>query len=308
MLTAPCSPTPDTRIVMPLAGGLGNQLFQVSYAIACFGEALKQGRLTFDNSWFQTHAVSPHETIPPALRECLPCALGCIPLIPKNLWHRLHLISRGLLTESRGMLTDGIEYELSARLDPRKNLCRAENLITGGDVVRLPEVRKFLRRVKDHVTFNEAYKGLQAQLRAAPNFATLHVRRGDYLKVATFMPSIKFYRNALELLDRLAPGIEVWVHSDDIAWCRQQDIFLRRNCKFVDVGPQNDALQEMLTLSEASYVIMSNSTFSWWISAFALVCQPAYRMSIAPSRWYVGSNEPITHFLMRQDIICAKAW
>ena len=112
----------------------------------------------------------------------------------------------------------------------------------------------------------------------------------------------------LQLLGELAPGIRIWIHSDDIEWCRQQPLFQCPTCRFVDLGEQTDALHEMLVLSDASYVVMANSTYSWWISAFAEATQPGYRRAIMPGRWFAGADEAITRFFMRADILSLKPW
>lgn len=298
----------ETRLVYPLGGGLGNQLFQVVYAQACFGEAIGAGRLVFDDSWFETQAINAHERIHPRLQAALPAPLERLPAPARTWKHKLGLASRGKKLKINGTLPSGHACELSARLSPEPNTCRVETLCADGDVILESSPQAFLRKLKTETELSPAYARLREQLNADGPFASLHVRRGDYLKVASFIPTLAYYERALALLDELVPGIHIWIHSDDIAWCRQQPLFQRPACRFVDMGQQADALHEMLVLSDASYVVMANSTYSWWISAFARVTQPAYRRAIMPGRWFAGADEAITRFFMRADILSLKPW
>lgn len=117
------------------------------------------------------------------------------------------------------------------------------------------------------------------------SLVSVHVRRGDYLKLPHRHPFVgkEYLKNAIAKF-KAVPGAKFMVCSDDIPWCRRffnsksfpntqfyfsdgvsvlEDLFLMRSCK----GGH----------------ICSNSTFSWWGAYGSSSPQP---MTIFPSMWY----------------------
>lgn len=90
-------------------------------------------------------------------------------------------------------------------------------------------------------------------------YLSLHVRRGDYLKIERFLPTqtTEYYQNALKYFD---PKMPVIVCSDDINWCKENEFFQKERFIF----STNNTYDDMLTMSQASGNIISNSSYSWW--------------------------------------------
>ena len=121
-----------------------------------------------------------------------------------------------------------------------------------------------------------------------PDFATLHVRRGDFVKhqnVHVLLP-IEYYQGALKLIDSKI----VFVVSDDVKWCK--DNLKDKRLEFLD---QKD-WQDLLLISACRCNILANSTFSWWGS---WMNENENKVVIAPKKWYT--------YDICQDIFC-KNW
>lgn len=89
-------------------------------------------------------------------------------------------------------------------------------------------------------------------------FTSIHVRRGDYLKMLFKHPfcGLNYYQKAIDLIGRNGKFIVV---SDDIGWCRkylklEKVIFVENTSPIIDLYIQ----------SFCENNIMSNSSFSWW--------------------------------------------
>lgn len=89
-------------------------------------------------------------------------------------------------------------------------------------------------------------------------FTSIHVRRGDYLKMLFKHPfcGLKYYQKAIDLIGRNGKFIVV---SDDIGWCRkylklEKVIFVENTSPIIDLYIQ----------SFCENNIISNSSFSWW--------------------------------------------
>ena len=135
---------------------------------------------------------------------------------------------------------------------------------------------------------SEVSKNLESkygQLLNDVNLVSVHVRRGDYLKLPHRHPFVgkKYLKVAIARFMAITGGKFI-VCSDDIGWCRKffsetrfpgtqfyfsegssvlEDLFLMRRCK----GGH----------------ICSNSTFSWWGAYASADPQP---LTIFPSMWY----------------------
>jgi hypothetical protein len=123
---------------------------------------------------------------------------------------------------------------------------------------------------------------------------TMHVRRGDYLRlennhIGSLSPD--FFIGALEEL-RLKTGLakrEVWIFSDDVTGAREEFSGL-------DLGPHrwietprlSDPAESMILLGMGVGIVISNSTFSWWAATLG-----GTEFVVAPSPWFRNHPEPL---------------
>ena len=133
----------------------------------------------------------------------------------------------------------------------------------------------------------------------------LHVRRGDYINHQYAHPicPLSYYKKALTYFDESSP---VLVFSDDIEWCKQQEIFSEDRfmlSEYDERYPQkcdtNDGKQhalipyfDMCMMSLCTGGITANSSMSWW--GAWLIKNPTQPI-VAPKRWF---GEKYTHYNM----------
>jgi hypothetical protein len=124
----------------------------------------------------------------------------------------------------------------------------------------------------------------------------LHVRRGDYLSTQHAHPvcSVKYYQKALSYFDS---NSEVLVFSDDIEWCRQQELFQDDRFmlseyqeRYSQTCATNDGRQHALIpyfdlcmMSLCGGGIVANSSMSWW---GAWLIENSTSPIIAPNPWF----------------------
>lgn len=114
---------------------------------------------------------------------------------------------------------------------------------------------------------------------------SIHVRRGDYLKLPHRHPFVgkDYLRKAVGRFSAI-PNVKFMVCSDDIAWCKQ--FFSAKN--FPDLqfyfSEGVGALDDLYLMRRCrGGHICSNSTFSWWGAYGSASHQP---LTIFPSMWY----------------------
>ena len=107
----------------------------------------------------------------------------------------------------------------------------------------------------------------------------VHVRRGDYAKVAEFgLLGRDYYDRALAQLRERGIDGPVWVFSDDPAAARE--VVDGEVVSDASVGPA----AEILAMSHAAAHVIANSTFSWWGAWMNAPRTPV----VAPEPWFAA--------------------
>ena len=121
-----------------------------------------------------------------------------------------------------------------------------------------------------------------ARIKSA-NSVALHVRRGDYLghKGTPLVCARSYYDNALQHVRRFLHEPQMFVFSDDIAWCRQT--FAAPDITFVDINGPDDAVDDLRLMAACRHHIIANSSLSWW--GAWLAAHPD-QVVIAPRPWF----------------------
>lgn len=127
------------------------------------------------------------------------------------------------------------------------------------------------------------------------NYASIHVRRGDYLYYPDHHPqqSKEYYEAAVNEI-----GIDktYMIFSDDLEGCKDLLDFIPNKHFFTS----NVNWMDMYIMSMCSDNIICNSTFSWW---GAWLNQNPNKKVIAPNHWF----GPAYHFYSTQDLI-PESW
>jgi hypothetical protein len=95
----------------------------------------------------------------------------------------------------------------------------------------------------------------------------ISVRRGDFLLYPDCHPVCdeKYYLDCIELIGK---DRQFLIASDDIEWCKNQELFKKNNFSFIDCTPKNILKSgfDICLGSLCDDFIIANSTFSWWAS------------------------------------------
>ena len=105
------------------------------------------------------------------------------------------------------------------------------------------------------------------------NYCYVHLRGGDYKDIDWVLPK-KYYDDAKNIISKKNKNIKFLIITDDIEYSKS--IFPEQ--EYIS----NDVLIDFYMLSKCKYMIMSNSSFSWW-TAFL---NEKYEMIVGPKRWF----------------------
>jgi hypothetical protein len=126
------------------------------------------------------------------------------------------------------------------------------------------------------------------------NACSVHVRRGDYVSLATAAAhhgtcSVEYYLQAMEMVKAQIPSAHFVFFSDDIDWCKQTFGHIE-NIRFMEKQDGMTESEDMIWMSRCRHHIIANSSYSWW----GAWLNPSHeKLVIAPARW---NNEQQTSF------------
>ena len=246
--------------IVKVYGGLGNQLFQYSFAL--YLKKFNKKEVLLDTNEF--NYVNHHSGL--ELNKLIYNEFSSISFIK----HFKYRISKSLYRYKF------YKQEIS-------------------DVNKLPSIEEFenieyfdgywqtysmVNKVQD-----ELFKSLRPLkingLKINDNSVGIHVRRGDYLNSKEiYMGScnIEYYKTAVEILNEKMLEPEFYIFSDDIPWCKQNFDFIK-NKKFVDFN--DSSFEDFILLIRLRNKIISNSTFSWW----AAMLNKNSNIIVSPNKW-----------------------
>lgn len=120
---------------------------------------------------------------------------------------------------------------------------------------------------------------------SAPNSVSIHVRRGDYVKIGLNLPAA-YYKKAIDFVEtRIREPVYV-VFSDDTAWVKRK----MDNGNFIYANEMMELkdYEELFLMSKCKSHIISNSTFGWW---GAWLDDRIGKLVVCPHKWSVGQKE-----------------
>lgn len=114
---------------------------------------------------------------------------------------------------------------------------------------------------------------------------SFHVRRGDYLKFPDIHTpcSLDYYKKALLLIKNNIGDFRPVFISDDKEWCLET--FKEIDCLF---SPFKNEIEDLILMINSHSNVIANSSFSWW---GAYLNQNQNKVVVAPKRWF-GPNGP----------------
>lgn len=295
-------------IIIQLAGGLGNQMFQYALYLQLknSGKTVKIDDVSgFLQDGQRNPALAPFgAAYERASREELEEMLDCSPLLR-------HKIRRKLCGRKKKAY-----FEADKHYKPE---------IMGWDDIYLEgywQTEKYFQEISDQVkavfdtdrlldylekaveeperrsAANRTLQGFLKQIVSAES-VSVHVRRGDYLlpeNQALFgnICTEAYYRTAMEQMNREHPDCTFYLFTNDKEWAQEwiagRISPLSDRCRVMDLSDFEDEnmaadYAEFVLMSRCRHNILANSSFSWWAS---YLNKNPHKTVFAPDRWLNG--------------------
>jgi hypothetical protein len=276
-------------VATQMLGGLGNQLFQ--YAA---GRALAErlgARLILD-------CTRRWETAPAFVLDRYPIDAEIVRDVPEAPHRRYFRIPGALgrrLTDTfhnrvpRNYRIDGRRFKIFGEGDPFSYDPYFEKLTGSTYLIGYWQSYRYFERAGDLIRseirpawpLSNANRTWLTRIEAA-NAVCMHVRRGDYLhhRGPPQTCARSYYDAALQHVRRFLQEPQIFVFSDDIAWCRET--FSAPDTYFVDNNGPEDAADDLRLMTACRHHIIANSSLSWW---GAWLARHPEQLVIAPEPW-----------------------
>lgn len=274
------------NIIAQLQGGLGNQLFQYATARALAHQ--HQTSLLLDQSWFtKTYDdVTPRELLLSSLKtKGALISLDSPPKRPK----RIQRILQKLWPINPCVYSEQTPYRFDPRLLKTPTL-KTQNLYLMGywqSYRYFESIKKILQsEVSPKAPLDAHYQSYLNQIQAG-NSAMVHVRRGDYVHLASAAKvhgflGLDYYQQGMAMLLDRNPEIHFFVFSDDLDWVKA-NLPHQDKITFVQSLADSDVvIQELELMTHCQHHLIANSSLSWWA---AWLAKDLNNTVICPSRW-----------------------
>lgn len=259
----------ERRLRIHLAGGLGNQLFQIAFA-----------RFSIETYPQEISSVLIDPSVSDLKRRDQTNSLRrSLTLRVNETWAP----SNPLAGLARSLLT--LEFPpVSARHDKglfKSSMCHETLLVSGQceHFTSFPSITGFFQSTPEFLSWIQLSRPihLKNQLEtSSTNYASLHLRRGDYDSQRFGLLGPNYYAQSLEQVHEP----EVRVFSDNLK-AAEQLIRELRDPRLVLVDQDMTNVSLLNQMAGGTSLIAANSTLSWWAGNLGA----KKRVRIAPSSW-----------------------
>lgn len=267
--------------IVKLQGGLGNQLFQYSFAL--YLKEIFNSEVNFDFAENLKKKYIENNLDIQKLGIKLPAArqsdISQFKLLPDIFWRVERKLTQLIPSFNSKMLVNN---------NPQASVPIIGDTYYDGYYQRIDYVERVLpvlrKQLEDGINKHMVSK---SQL-AIPDqmVAGVHIRRGDYLNKANArifeVCGVEYYNEAVRRVEELTGCKKFLIFTQDKEWARENFV----GDKF-EVFNGRSALEDFSMMSICEHNIIANSTFSWWS---AKLNENPNKVVVTPKKWYKNQH------------------
>jgi hypothetical protein len=120
-------------------------------------------------------------------------------------------------------------------------------------------------------------------------FAAFHIRRGDYTQSKNRingMLSVEYFQK----VSKLVPAdLEILIFTDSPKEVFAELEKMENRFKVINPPINSDPVESLILMAQASYIAISNSTYSWWAATLA----SKETVIFTPTKWFELRDDPV---------------
>lgn len=274
------------NIITQLQGGLGNQLFQ--YATA---RALAHRYETIpilDYSWFTRSYkdVTRRDLLISSLNIKSPL-ISPEPSLDKP--KRLRRILQDIWPVNPYIFFEKIPYHFDERLLRAPSFKRQDLYLMGywQSYRYFDSIKAILRADLRPLNPLEPHYLKYLDQIQQKNSAMVHVRRGDYVHLASAARvhgfiGLEYYQQGMRAILDKNPDVHFFVFSDDLQWAKENLPHQDRITYIESLEKEDAVIQELELMTHCGQHLIANSSLSWWA---AWLAKKEGGLVICPNHW-----------------------
>ena len=271
-------------IVVKLAGGLGNQMFQ--YAIGRHLSLKYNTKLALDLSLLKALPKDTNYTIRNYELDVFNVKCSFFDLkLPRS----LKLKQTDILNRLAFKL---VNYKVISEKEYYNFDEKIFNSSKNAYIIGYWQSAKYFDSIRDTLIADFKFKIQPNELNnthikeiESSNSISVHIRRGDYItnEIANSTHGIcnlRYYQDAIEQIKSKVSDPHFFFFSDDIEWVKEQFKALN-NTTFIN-NNTDKGFEDLRLMTLCKHHIIANSSFSWWGAWLSLNYN---KIVIAPKNW-----------------------
>ena len=268
-------------IIVRVAGGLGNQMFQY----AMYKSLEKKGKLVKldSKSFYETKKehngyelerifdIKPNKPTKEDLEK-----------FDENNISTLFKIKRKLFGDKK-FVYDTKEYVFN------KDVYKLKNSYLNGYWQSIKYFEGIENDIKKDFRFKNQLDNKNLEILNEienSNSISIHIRRGDYMSPENYnmygcIATPTYYKKAIKVIEEKVENPTFFVFSNDMDWVKK-NIQINSRVFYIDINSGNGSYKDMQLMSNCKHNIIANSSFSWW---GAWLNENKNKIVIAPKKW-----------------------
>jgi hypothetical protein len=279
--------------IVKLKGGLGNQMFQYTYAKLLqkrTGDEIHIDYSSFealDGDNVRVPRIEQFKlSLPPATKEDIKKI--CI----------LHHSGNSRSVKYRAGIA--VESVINRKYYFEKNRAyiKPEDIMDNNYFDGYWQSWRYVEEVKDKISkdfvprqeLSENTKSMQKVIQNQ-NAVFIGVRRGDYSNRPQHYGSFgsDYYQNAMKYISEYVTNPIFYIFSNDIEWCKNNLDWGTFNVIYRESDQQTSDFEELMLMASCKHAIIINSSFHWW---GATLIDNANKIVCCPIKWWFD-DKPI---------------
>ena len=267
-------------IIVNLTGGLGNQLFQ--YSFARYLARLNKCELKLDVSSYKSYEWHNYSLSPFNVDEIFATPEECHYFKGTGLtiFQKIH---RKIFNLNYLLVEDSFQF------NPKYKLWNSPGYVSGywQSEKYFKEIESELRNQFSILIPASKKNQVIIDQMQRENSVSLHIRRGNYVNVNHVNKihgtcSLNYYNSAVAIISSKVTNPKFYVFSDDINWAKD-NLYLNFETIFVDINDSKTDYEDLRLMSNCKHNIIANSTFSWW---GAWLNSSNNKIVVSPNIWF----------------------
>lgn len=257
-------------LIVALNGGLGNQMFQYAFYLACC-EHYKDIIIKVDTSMLKKSVHNGLELVDVFGINLDICerkdVARCAEFAPLNMWGNKVLTNLYRIRRYFFGTKNSYIHQENATCYYKEvfELNRLYSYYLDGIWANEMYFKSISEKIKKtfvfKATLNEKNLKIKERIENS-NSVSIHIRLGDYKKYKNGVLPISYYKNAISYIEEHVRNPQFFIFSDDINEARK--IIKQKNSYFIDGNIGRANYLDMYLMSLCKNNIITNSTFSFW--------------------------------------------